>query len=272
VWQRRPAEVGFALVAVLWLVALLSLIAVAVLSMARNNSRLAENLLDRARLEAEVDAAVNLQILELLKGQIQASRLRGSTSRRNVSRDEIVVSLRDEAGKIDLNAAPEAVLAAVFANCGISVGQSAAFAKKIATWRTDPQQGGIEVHRFETVSDLRNVIDIDARQFAAVTPSLTVYSGLVTADERTAEAPVLLALPQMAPDKVNSILEHRKKMSSNDATTGPEEIVSLLARAISIRAVGQSSSGIRFARMVVVRPTGDPTTPYWVLSWRDGIE
>lgn len=110
------------------------------------------------------------------------------------------------------------------------------------------------------------------RQFDCVGPSLTVYSGLNSADPRLVSPRLLLALPDMTEQAVKALLDQRDAGGDPAASTDRSvagDVISLLGHAVSIRTEAREDNGIRFARSSIVRITGDPAHPFWVQVWRD---
>ncbi len=102
---------GLALIAVLWVLALLSLVAASFTRTTRTEVNLARNLMASAEAEALADAGAYLAILALLDPDpAKRPRADGTAYRLAFAGAEITVSVQDEAGRIDLNAAPDALV------------------------------------------------------------------------------------------------------------------------------------------------------------------
>ena len=168
----RDNSRGIALVSVLWILALLAIIAGSFTTNARTNAKLAHNLVENAKARALADAGVNRAILALLGRERQpmlspemealiVSRPEleqvldpyGETMLRDASEQrwpadgtvyawrfgggEALVSIQDETGKIDLNTARDELLKGLFLSVGLEEQEAAALVDAIADFR-DP--------------------------------------------------------------------------------------------------------------------------------------
>src|SRR5260221_8003646 len=132
-----------ALLTVIWVLALLATVAAALTAETRTGAQLARNQLENARARALAEAGVSLGILELLDAN-PGTQLPADGRVRSVSfaGGQVQVSTQDEFGKIDLNFAPDALLAGLFESVGLDAGQAAALVDAIADWR----DGGVLCH------------------------------------------------------------------------------------------------------------------------------
>ena len=110
-----------------------------------------------------------------------------------------------------------------------------------------------------------------AEVFHKVGPALTIYSGRPRVDQQMAPKIVLMALPDMTPQKVEDILAARTTAKINmDGQTVPSGMldpsIPLNGRAFSITAAIDYLGG-QLKRKAVIRLTGDPLRPYLVLAW-----
>jgi general secretion pathway protein K len=273
----RGRNGGFALVAVLLFVALLSLISVSILSHARFNSRVAVNLVDEARAEAAADAGTYLAIARLLDGAVGVAEVDGTPTRRMFGDIALTIWVQDEFGKVDLNTASEELLRSLFKSCNLAESDGRAFASRIIEWRTavDGNRAAGAVargQRFHLIDDIRRVTGMSESLFDCVRPSLTVYSGLNAVDPRLASRNLLLVLPDMTQENIKALLDQRDARggpgaSADHPATG--DVISLLGHAVSIKSEAREDNGIRFARSAIVRITGNPANPFWVQVWRD---
>jgi general secretion pathway protein K len=263
--MSHKGEEGVALIAVLWTLTLLSLLAGALIVETRSSTRIARNVTDNATARAAADAGIERAILDLenarrfvTDGTVYAWRFGNCT---------VHISVRDEASKIDLNKAPEALLAALFASVGTEPGQARSLADAIADFR-DPDnltraQGAEEAEYrdaglvwgpknapFQTVEELQQVFGMTAEIYARVAPDLSVYS-------------VTSTLPKAVNERITGILRH--------AGFEPGSFATLPRVVFSIRAEAESASGGTFIREAIVQPgvsTGQRGP--WVLRWSQG--
>jgi general secretion pathway protein K len=249
----------------LWVLVLLSLLAAAFSLEARSSSRIARNMTENAAARAAADAGVQRVILDL-ETPAQAPthavsfQANGTPYVWRFGDCTVYISVRDEASKIDLNKAPEALLAALFASVGIDLGKAQSLADAIADFRdTDnfPHPRGAEEAEyqaaglswgpknapFQAVEELQQVFGMTAEIYRRVANDLSVYS-------------VTATLPTAADDRLTISLG-KAGFSLPPATTSPRLI-------FSIRAEARSAHGGVFVREAVVEKGP------WILSWRQG--
>ena len=111
---------GLALVMVLWVLVLLSVIAAGFTATTRTEMRLVANLVDGARAEAHAEAGVCRAILALLEpDETHHWRADGTVYTVPFEGGEVLISIQDESGKIDLNQAPPELLRGLFISIGL---------------------------------------------------------------------------------------------------------------------------------------------------------
>ena len=123
--MRLGDQRGIALVAVLWVVTILALVAAVFMRETRTEIALTRNLAAEAKAEALAEAGVNRAILILLGlDDTIPWRVDGTAIAFSYGGGMVQLSLQDEGGKIDLNRAGDTVLQGLFTSVG--VGQDAA--------------------------------------------------------------------------------------------------------------------------------------------------
>src|ERR1700728_3730261 len=103
---------GFALLIVLWTLALLALIGTQILAAARQDTQLARNLLDAASLESAANGAVQHAIFALLDNSSNHWNADDVTHSIRVGRALVAVRIEDESDKVNPNFASAALLQA----------------------------------------------------------------------------------------------------------------------------------------------------------------
>jgi general secretion pathway protein K len=306
--MKRRRQAGFALVIVLWAGVLLSVIAASFAFSMRVETRLAGNLVERAKAEAIADAGIRRGILALL-ADAQAPRWIADGRRYEVPFGDgsMRIRLQSENGKVDLNGAPEALihgLTSALAETGDfeDVHQASRIADAILDWR-DPDQrarpSGAEDGQYRSVGrpvasrdgaflsigELNQVLGVDPPTYAQLSPLVTVYSWAPQVDPMTAPRNVLLAVPGLDASVVDPFLAARESLYTIQATDGgpaprlPVELLSPGARYLSradsrvytVDAEGALPGGARASRRAVIQLTGDPRKPFAVLAWFDSI-
>jgi general secretion pathway protein K len=288
---------GWALVAVLWTLAILSMMAAASQALTVTSARVTHIAYDNARIDGDIRAGVVRAILALDDPRL-AARWRVDGVPQNFTFDGLAmrVSVQDTAGLIDLNVADEDTIVGLFTSAGLSADAAKTLASNISDWReplggdddpsrkqgtTDAQYAAAQLgymphhNPFQTVDELRLVIGMTPALFARVAPALTVYSRDSDVDEQTAPAMVLSALYPGDANKVARTIAARNdpqpQAGGNGAPSGPPGIISDSGSSWghSYRVtIAAAPNGRRIVRTAVVEPTGDPNRPYLVEVWR----
>lgn len=261
-------ERGFALLLVLWSLILISLIITQLLSAGRQETQLASNLRQAAVAESIADSAVQDTIFHLLTNPAPLGAdgahvltMPGGSAR---------ISLRDAAGMINPNIAPQPLLTALLQSCGASAGQAAQLTQAITDWRSpaNDMRPLINAYRasslayapqgqpFQAPDEIRLVVGMKPALADCVVPQLSVY-----ADQ---EMPLLM----FAGPLVRTTLLRMMRATGQAVPMVPPDPHA--ARVVEITAEGHSHDA-RFIRRAIVRLGGsDPATPFRILTWQDG--
>lgn len=202
---------GMALVTVLWLVTLLSILAVSVSMASRGDVDIARGAVDSAQARSAAEAGVYAAIAGLLLEQPE--RWQGNGVPRELDFDgiDVRVTLQDEAGRIDLNVGNESLLRGLLLHSGVGEEDADRFLDAIADWKDADQMArmhGAEAQsyvnagrqyvprdgKFVTVEELRLVLPMTDEVFRRMRPALTVYGSTPGVNPMLAPRPVLLAL------------------------------------------------------------------------------
>lgn len=274
--QGRVARSGFALISVLWIVALLALATLAALSQARRAIDGAAAVEEAARARALADGGAARAVHALLVFDAGLAGWPGGTWA--LAGGEVAVTVQDEGGLLDLNDAAEESLAALFRGLGTDRAAAAALAAAIADWRDDDQLarlggGEADAYRragltwrprdglFETVDEVRLVLGMPPELFRSARPLLTVWGHRPEPDTDLAPLPLLQALAGLDEQRARGMMALRPQRPRFSAS-----------RSFGIRAVATTAAGGVFVREAVVRLTREPRHPVQVLLWRQGEE
>ncbi|HEX9490856.1 MAG TPA: hypothetical protein VF930_11250, partial [Stellaceae bacterium] len=201
----------------------------------------------------------------------------------------IRVSVQDEGGKIDLNAAPLELLSGLLRAVGLGPADAFRLAQTIDEWRQAQQQADAppagrrgasraafrrQATTFRVIEDLRLVPGVTRDIYDRVAPFVTVYSGVADIDPLTAPPQVLRSLPDVNAAEVEDFLSARQRLGPV-----PGQLPSLTGAAggflahrvlqnATVVSEGQTAGGTTFTRAAVVSLSADPSAPYSVLSWR----
>ncbi len=224
---RPSGQRGLALVTVLWVLMLLALIAASFMRTTRTEINLTRNLIENAEAEALADAGVYLAILALMDTDAtKRPRADGTPYQVNFGDAEIIISVQDEGGKIDLNHAPDELLHGLFVSVGVESREADALVDAIADFR-DPDDlhrlNGAEDHDYEAadlpwgakdapftaVAELQQVLGMTPVIYRQVRPAVTVYSRQRGIDPSIAPRAVLLVIPGLDEVEVDALLGAR---------------------------------------------------------------
>jgi general secretion pathway protein K len=257
---------GIALVLVMWVLSLLTVIALALTQVQRTESLLTANQLDSARFRAQADALINLVVLNLL-GNPPSAFDDGSLVwnpdgiPREIPWDgeRFRVTLSNETSKFDLNSVTREQLLALIelvqpADSPDAV-QGEQLADAIMDWRddnnlsllngaedTDYEAAGLPYGAadgpFRSVEELQQVLGVTPMLYAQLAPSLTVSDDVRESppiDEDFASPTVLAVLKGYTLDEALQVVEERT-LGLFDDPESPQ----------STRRQGQSRGGPRY--------------------------
>lgn len=218
--RRTPR--GIALVLVLWIILLLTVMALSLTAALRTQGALARNQTDSARFRAAADAAINLTALDLLGNSAEPDATEAAWLPDGIPRilsfDGAVMTLvlTNEASRIDLNEADRDQLLALLdivlpQEEDSSMAQSDAIADAILDWRDEDDMAllngaedddyeaaglpyGAGDEPFTSVEQLMQVLGMTPQLYHRLAPNLTVSNPGGQVDEQFASAPVLAAL------------------------------------------------------------------------------
>ena len=252
---------GVVLVAVLWTVLLLAGIAGALVSLAFTESGIARSAERRARALALAEAGVAHGILMLFeRGAAHPWRFDGTPYPVPFGGVTLAVSIQAEAGKVDLNEAPVALLEGVLRAAGAEAGRAGVLAAATAKARPHAGAEGLAV-----------LPGMDAGLLAALEPAVTVHAQAPGIDRFTAPRTALLALPGATEEAADAWLAERgerQEQARRQALEAGLGVPSLAGQAFTVSAEARLPDGTAATRRAVVRVAEDPAQPYWMLGWQ----
>ena len=236
--QTARDERGLALVMVVWVLALLSLVAASFLAEARVEARLAFNLADSAEAEALADGGIHIGAARLLGPDGIAGGVQVREWTEYLGQGEVEIRIADERGKIDLNGAGRDLLAGLFRSQGASAGAASALAGAVVDFRDadhDLAAGGAEDATysalglengakdapFETVEELLQVRGVTPELLQRVAPLVTTHTRAPGVDPFEAEPTVLAAIPGMSKADLDRLIALRRKQQTARAKSIP---------------------------------------------------
>ncbi len=299
---------GIALVIVLWGLVLLAVIAAAFTTETRTEVTLARNLVENAKAKALAAAGVHAAMLGLHRREVEKRwRADGTVYSMASGEGEVSIVIDDEAGKIDLNAAPDELIQGLLVAVGLADGEAQALTAAIADFRDADDEthlGGAEDAEyraaglawgpknkpFEAVEELHQVLGMTRQVYALAAPGLTVHSRSKGVDVTVAPAIVLLALPGVDAEAVEAFTEQRQARTGAGepgagqragAELGGARITTLpglgrqyasrsRGRVFTVRAEARVRSGAVFVREAVISMTRNIEKPFNTHAWRRG--
>lgn len=165
---------GMALIAVLWVVAALSILVTGFSRVARDEIGVVASFRQGVVAQATGDAAIALALWEISGTTVPVTRVQhADIAYRGVI---VPVSVMPLNGLIDLNAAPQALLARLYEVAGgISADAAQALSQLTIEARIKPGPTN-QPERFEATEDLLRVPGVDYDLYARLSPLLTVYA------------------------------------------------------------------------------------------------
>ena len=287
---RRAGDGGWALVSTLWALTVLSLMAAAAASLTATIYRGEGHATVDARAEAGLDASVVRAALGISDSRpSQRWPVDGREVTFAYDGLRIGVTVQDELGRIDLNAATGALIVQLLQGAGLERDQAEILSDRILYWRSatglETLKGGTDADYraarlpyiprhgpFQTVDELKLVLGVTPELFRKIRPALTVYSKKSAFDPSLAPREALWALYPTDPSRVEDVLRARQGSGLGGDQVGLPpgalaSVVSLAGRSYSISAEAQIGAR-RFARQAVITFTGDMKRPYYVLAWQ----
>ena len=278
----------------------LALIAVSFVYTSQTQAQIAKNVIEAERAEAMADAMAFHTIGALLASRSAAGgnadvRADGSPHRIPHPLADVVVTVQDEGGLVDLNSAAPDLLAGLFRTGGLDAAAAKALAQRIAAMRTGGSGGRMAAEAsfvrpawlpqdmtdrpFDRVAALKRLPGVSDDLYSRVSPALTVLSGSTGIDPRHAPRHALLAVPGFDPAIVDSIIADRA-VATWSARTSRRPLLSAAVwrrfltestgRVFRVRASVRTKAGSAFLREAAVEFTDFPERPYAILDWDQG--
>src|SRR5579883_2372604 len=300
--NREARENGFALLLVVWVVAILAVLAAGFAATTRSDTRLARNLAEGARARALAEAGVSMAIAGLIATDPRHQwRADGAAHVFSFGGGSIRVRVEDEGGKIDLNTSPPELIAGLCNELGIDSDVQGAILQAVIARRTVvtpraaqafsrlnsfltpftvPQPAARRDPKaiaFGTVDQLRQVSGVDQASFELLRPYITVYAQSALVNPSTAPREVLLAIPGIDPRQVDQYLALRMSRTPGQSVAPPplagaaKYLVEGALISATIIADATTDTGASFSRRAVISLTGTPGNPAQILEWRQDV-
>jgi general secretion pathway protein K len=293
--MQRCGSRGYALILVLWVLVLLTTIAMAFSANVRTDTRAAISLSEQVRLRAAADAAIAHAIHRLVSQRQDTTSLAGGTAYELPWPDATLhVTMASESAKIDINYAPRPLLIGLFQEL-LPETPAEALADALLDWRDrderrSPQGAEAADYRaagrstlpsnrpFRSTAELGLVMGFDAGRLAKLLPHITVYSRRPRIDPYSADATVLAAVPGLDSGMAHDFVSYRDAQQAAGQPIRLDRLstgVRYLERrptlgVVNIHAVARGPGGRALAREAVVRLQGRGGR-YQLLDWRQTV-
>jgi general secretion pathway protein K len=284
---------GVVLVTVLWLIALLSALAIAASITFRGFASVVA--LDRDRVQAEALLTGGIEAAVHTIDSLGDAPLDELESTITLGTGSVRTRLSDEGGRIDIGKAPVEVLAALFRAVGASGRDAHAIAVAIASLRTPPDAApgaadrpqapagpagapGVPVKKanaelpFTDIRQLALIPGIAPDWVTAITPLATVY-GNDTVNPLSAPAGVIAALPGVDPSRVQAYVQMRNNIPADVSQfasilgTDKKYLALKKPSAVSVHLTATLVNGFAQAARAIIVPMPESAQPYRILVW-----
>ena len=260
---------GFALLIVLWTMALLALIGTRITAAGHAETQLVTNLRANAIAEAAADGALFEALFHFMDGSAGHWAADGLAHRVVMPQAQVAVTLVDESSKISLNNAPPPLLRGLLQALGVNKQLAAVLTSEIVDWRSRSlrphipgatglvykaagRDWGPPNRPFRTVNELGMVLSMTPQILDRLRPYLSPY---------TYSTPN----PNAAPPLIRAVLAEAAAEGLNSLGFDAEPTLTITASAVS-------AGGGRFTRRAVIRLNSTAATvpnlpQFFVLRW-----
>jgi general secretion pathway protein K len=253
----NSSDAGFALVAVIWSLGLITLLGTAVIVGARYRTKVTSSLASATAAAAAAESAINLGITAILNttpGQGVKFPLRCQMP----GGERVTVTVEEETGKVDLNTATPAILAGLFTALTSDQSAGTRIAGDIVRFR-DPgpkdarsdKPNDVKKPRFTTIMQLDQIDGISPHLFRRALRFVTVRS----------ERP--------EPDGDTASPELREFLNLDQKPAGPTRGPSPMGD-VTMRADVRTPDGARFIRDALISLGAENGRPFLIREWRHG--
>ena len=265
--RELGCEGGFALLVVLWSLALIALLVAQLTAAGRSETQIAANLRGNAVLQAAADGAVHEAMLRLWQGRWAPD---GRLHEFRAGAATVTVRVHDQARLVNPNTAPLDLIQLLLRSVGVENGKSVVLARAIVDWRsTGPQSlsGGLKLAQyqaaglpygppnrpFDSLNELGLVAGMTPVVLARIRPFLSLY--------QEGDAPEMF---QPAADGEQAA-----------GADGWQFGASGRAMVVMITATAAGAQGGRSGRQAAIRLLAEPSlnqAPFQILTWAKPVE
>ncbi|MEE9344057.1 MAG: type II secretion system protein GspK [Methylococcales bacterium] len=291
--RNTHQQTGVALVLVLALTALLTIMAGSYTLSMRRQLDLVRNSRDHSQALALAEAGLSYaQMMLLVNDQQKRWRTDGTEYKRPYAGGNFKVKIIEETGKVDINNAQLELLNGLFESIGLEEEQAVEIVDAILDWRDKddlvrlhgaekkdyededlPYQPRNDL--FQTIEELELVLGITPEIYQKLEQLLTVYSSAAGIDPTKASRAVLMAIPGIDAEIVDTYLTERQTAADNNEPAPPFPAQAGIAfeqqsvDTYSIESQGILNTGATATVFTTIRnPEGNARGPFELLSWK----
>ena len=265
--QSMASDRGFALLIVLWTLALLSFVVMQMVAAARSEGQIAINLRTNMAQESNADGAIYAAAFHLLDSADQRWVPGGGTHVLSVPGGKVLVQVTDESNKVNLNTASPDLIRAVLLGVGVDPETAGDLAGAIVGWRDSqgPLASAAKAAQyraaglpylppakpFRSVDELSFVVGMTPGIVTRLRPHLTLYTSY--GPDQTSTDPVVR----------DAIILLRKQGGVLPFVGG-----AIQERVVQVIAIAEGANGADFTRRAILRvDPGSKNAPYAILAW-----
>lgn len=296
--RTRPDSLrGIALVSVLWVMVLLSLMAVTLSVNSRSSGQQATNMVGEAEARHAVEGGIQLAMMNIMATKENYAWLPdGSPYEVWLGESRLTVAIFDENGKIGLNAATPEILEGLLVAAEVEEDKIAPLVDAILDWRDADdlrrlngaededylamgREEGAKDAPFENVDELKLVLGMEPEIYRTIRHAVTVQNKRLAITPQFAPRLVLLALPGADEQLIDDYIADRRRNHSDGLPLPavPElegRYLSATSPGLSYTVLTEAAIGpqIRSRWSVVIRREGRSAAASFVLISRSREE
>jgi general secretion pathway protein K len=256
-------QAGFALIAVIWSLGLIVLLGTAVIVGARYRTRMASNYLSVTAAAAAAESAINLAIAARLTKRSEQS-VKFPLRCQMPSGESVTVTVDDEAGKVDLNAATPATLSHLFSALTVDQATGARIATSILQFRNPTAHHS---KNSDAQSAKNNSDDANKPGFTTIM-QLDQIGGISPVLFRSAQRFVTVRSGRSEPNSGVASPRLRELLNLEQIPAAPTDGLPELN--VTIRADVIAADGAHFIREALVSFGPEDGRPFMIREWRRG--
>jgi general secretion pathway protein K len=298
-FRSRLRSGGVAFVLVLWVIAMMSVLLGSFALVARTEGLQSRHLFDTTTARYAAEAGLNLAVYGLSKADPQQKWVAdGRPYTIQFDDAEVEISITDDSGKIDINAADSASLKSLFVGRGVEEVKAEELADAIVDWRDpddltslhgaerdDYRSVGLPYSPrnapFETISEIQQVFGMNYDLYVQIEPAITMFSGRSMPSAAYAPLEALMAIPGMTPEQAQQLIEQRQMLAPGQLSQGMSGLMlpdgtpvmadgGGLTYSVKSRATLPNGASTMLDATIRLGGMNQAGRPFVVLRWRDG--